>query len=144
MVNHKDWDFQTKHLQTGTFTGTLGKVPRLNFVAPFAVILIHPKFARSKVVSTSALESMISPKMSTIPQWAIIANPPSKPLIRILNENSLTLFPSVPLRYLPPSLGIYSSLCVSGASSLFSVCFIIFISSHFKLNFQLSLRETIY
>lgn len=79
MVDHMDWDFCRKHLQTGTFTGTLGKVPRLNFLAAFAVILINPKFATSKIISMNALERMISPKMSTIPQWATIATPPSKP-----------------------------------------------------------------
>lgn len=72
-----DLDFKVKYVQTSTITRTLGRAPRINFLAPFYVILIYPKFDRSKLVSISALESTISPKMSTIPALILHHSQPS-------------------------------------------------------------------
>ena len=79
-----DLDFKVKHLQTGAFTRTLGRAPRLSFLPSFFAILIYPKFARSKVVSISASESMISPKMSTIPALSLHHSQPS---FQIVNKD---------------------------------------------------------
>lgn len=133
MVDLIDLDFKVKHLQTDAITRTLGRAPRLKVLAPFSVIPIYSKF-----VSINVLESIISRRWaSTIPALSLHHSQPSFQTInKDLKQKQFNIVPTAPLRYLPPSVGIYSSLCVSDPSSLFSVCFIIFISSHSKLFFS--------